>query len=48
VVVHELCHLRHMNHSPRFWALVREAYPHHAEAQAWLRTYGPELLALVP
>lgn len=48
VVVHELCHLRHMNHSPRFWALVREAYPRHAEAQAWLRTHGPELLALRP
>jgi|tagenome__1003787_1003787.scaffolds.fasta_scaffold20874266_2 predicted metal-dependent hydrolase len=48
VVVHELCHLRHMNHSQRFWALLREAYPHHAEAQAWLRTHGPELLAFEP
>jgi predicted metal-dependent hydrolase len=48
VVVHELCHLRHMNHSARFWALLHEAYPRHAEAQAWLRTYGPELLALQP
>jgi predicted metal-dependent hydrolase len=48
VVVHELCHLRHMNHSPRFWALVRDAYPRHAEAQAWLRTHGPELQALNP
>lgn len=48
VVVHELCHLRQMNHSPRFWALVREAYPRHAEAQAWLRTHGPELQALRP
>ena len=45
VVVHELCHLRHLNHSKRFWRLVDEACPERRAAQAWLRRHGPELHA---
>ena len=48
VVVHELCHLRQMNHSRRFWQLVDEAYPSRRSAQAWLKRHGPELLAYRP
>ena len=31
VVVHELCHLRHMNHSPQFWAMVGGVVPDYRE-----------------
>lgn len=29
VVVHELCHLGQLNHSPKFWALVSETLPNY-------------------
>jgi predicted metal-dependent hydrolase len=48
VVVHELCHLRVPNHSPRFWRLVERQRPHWRDQRAWLREHGPELLALRP
>jgi hypothetical protein len=44
VAAHEVAHLRHMNHGPRFWALVRALTPHTDVAMAWLRTQGPRLL----
>lgn len=48
VVVHELCHLRQPNHSPRFWSLVAARRPDWRAQRAWLREFGPELLALRP
>jgi predicted metal-dependent hydrolase len=44
VAAHEVAHLRHMNHGPRFWALVDELTPHTEAAVAWLRCNGPRLL----
>ncbi len=36
VVVHELCHLLHMNHDRSFWRLVGKYIPEYEERQAWL------------
>jgi predicted metal-dependent hydrolase len=43
VIVHELMHLRRMDHSARYWRHVAEAYPRWREARAWLRTNGAGL-----
>lgn len=37
VVIHELCHLKEMNHSHRFWALVGQMAPDHSKMKKWLR-----------
>jgi hypothetical protein len=39
VIVHELMHLKRMDHSPRFWTLVAKAYPRYEEARRWLRQH---------
>ncbi len=44
VVAHELAHLRHMNHGPAFWALVRSLTEHEPIAEDWLRRHGAGLL----
>lgn len=46
VAAHEVAHLRHMNHGPRFWALVRKLTPHTDEAVAWLREEGTRLVRI--
>jgi predicted metal-dependent hydrolase len=43
VLVHELMHLRRMDHSPAYWRLVAAAYPEFEAARAWLRRHGPSL-----
>jgi predicted metal-dependent hydrolase len=40
VVVHELSHLVHKNHSVRFWSLVAQYYPEYLSARKWLRVNG--------
>ncbi len=43
VIIHELMHLREMNHSPRFWAHVDAAFPGRETAEQWLKTHAPYL-----
>jgi predicted metal-dependent hydrolase len=45
LAAHEVAHLAHMDHSPRFWAAVARLTPHAAEARRWLRAEGPALQA---
>lgn len=37
VVVHELCHLKEMNHSPAFWKLVEGILPDYRKQREWLK-----------
>jgi predicted metal-dependent hydrolase len=43
--VHELCHLRIRDHSPRFWALVGSIYPDWKTQREWLKASGHALKA---
>jgi predicted metal-dependent hydrolase len=44
VVWHEACHLRVMDHSPRFWALLERHVPDYAGPRRWLRRHGGTLV----
>ena len=46
LAAHEVAHLGHMNHGPRFWALVERTMPRHEEARSWLRKHGGEPASL--
>jgi hypothetical protein len=40
IIVHELMHLRQMNHSPRFWSEVAQAFPDYQSAEHWLKEHS--------
>lgn len=46
VVCHELAHLKQMNHSPKFWALVESICPDYKKAEKELKALSAQLHAL--
>ena len=43
VVIHELAHLKQMNHSEKFWQFVAEHCPEWRDCKKWLRDHEVEL-----
>ena len=43
IVVHELCHLYHRDHSDAFWNEVDKVLPDYRDRKAWLKVRGVEL-----
>lgn len=44
IVVHELCHLHHANHTDAFWNEVDKVMPDYRERKEWLKKYGASLV----
>lgn len=43
VICHELAHLKQMNHSAKFWAVVESLFPDYKQAEKALKTLSPQL-----
>jgi len=48
VIIHELCHLKHLNHSTDFWQLVAYYYPEFKMAKYWFKQHQSQLQWLAP
>ena len=44
VCVHEICHLRHPNHSAAFWQAVAEHLPEYKTQRLWLKQHGSAIM----
>lgn len=44
IIVHEMCHIIHKNHSKEFWNTVRSIMPEYEEKKEWLRLNGRFLI----
>lgn len=48
VVVHELCHRKHMNHSQAFWKEVERILPDYRTPRRWLKENGSQWIRRIP
>ena len=48
IVVHELCHLKQMNHSARFYAEIDKVFPNYKKCHQWLKQNGGMYLNRIP
>ena len=48
VVIHELCHRKHLNHSADFWAEVERYCPDYRIHRKWLKDNGAALISRLP
>ncbi len=46
VIIHELVHTIHKNHSANFWKTVESMMPNFKEAKSWLKEFGYKLRKL--
>ncbi|MGE4130179.1 MAG: M48 family metallopeptidase [Bdellovibrionales bacterium] len=47
VVIHELSHMIHRNHSSRFWKMVERFSPNYLAHKAWLKSHEPEITRML-
>mgnify|MGYP003303594946 CR=1 FL=1 len=48
IVVHELCHIKQMNHSARFYAEIDKVFPNYKQCHLWLKQNGGMYLNRIP
>lgn len=48
VVVHEVCHRRHMDHSAAFYAEIGRIFPDYKKHHGYLKEHGAEIMARMP
>lgn len=48
VVVHELCHRKHMNHSSEFYKEIERVFPKYSECRKWLKENGGAVIDRLP